>query len=225
MTTYGVMKTRIADEIVRDDLASQMANAIQTALTLWENERFWFNERRFKLPLVAGQQFYPLSALLDIAGAALNAGETLIEVDDIVLMDGTNPYTLDEHTHQSINNSVELPIDATSITTAYRGRPLWWAWYEDQLRFSPIPDVSTYYCIISGLCRLKTLSADNDTNAWMTSGEALIRNQAKLILYRDVTRDEAGAQAAQIALGEALAPLKRRTMARLNTGRIAPWVL
>jgi hypothetical protein len=57
----------------------------------------------------------------------------------------------------------------------------------------------------------------------MTEGEALIRAQAKVIIYRDVVRDADGIAIARDALAEALGPLQRRMAAKVATGRIAPW--
>jgi hypothetical protein len=59
----------------------------------------------------------------------------------------------------------------------------------------------------------------------MTNGEALIRAQAKILLYRDIVRDMEGVNLAKDALAEALEPLMRRRSAKVQTGRIAPWVL
>src|SRR5260370_125819 len=44
MSTLGDMKARIALEIVRSDLAVQIANAITDAIEMYQGDRFYFNE-------------------------------------------------------------------------------------------------------------------------------------------------------------------------------------
>lgn len=217
MSTLLAMKTRIADEIVRDDLSSQIANAITTAIALWSPTRFHFNEKRYSLNTVAGTEYYALSSLTNTDGSALDTGETLIEVDSFTLTYNNQPYPLQDMTQQAVDRE-------QSPSSLYTGQPWGYAIFADQIRLHPIPD-QVYACTISAHAQLGSLSSDASTNAWMTDGEALIRNQAKIILYRDIVRDAEGVQLAMAALAEALDPLRRRMAAKASTGRIAPWVL
>lgn len=215
MTTLGVMKTRIADEIVRDDLASQTALAITSAIQELEGERFAWNEKRYLLYTVAGQEFYDLTSttMTNIDGSALGTGETLLEIDSIILTYNNAPYTLTPRTHPW--------MDRWGGTTL-RGMPVDYGMFGDQIRFYPIPD-RVYTLTLSGLARLGALSADSDTNGWMTYGEAVTRHTAKGLLYRDVVRDAEGAQLAAAAAAAATAAAKRKLAAKAMTGRIRPW--
>jgi hypothetical protein len=217
MSTLGTMKTRIADEIVRDDLSSQIANAITTAIAVWSPTRFHFNEKRYSLSTVASTEYYALSSLTNTDGSALDTDETLVEIDSVTLTYNNQPYPLWDMTQQAVDRE-------QSPSSLYTGQPSAYAIFADQIRLHPIPDAA-YSCTLSGLARLGTLSSDAATNAWMTTGEALIRNQAKLIIYRDIVRDMDGVALAKDALREALEPLQRRMAAKVVTGRIAPWVL
>lgn len=215
MSTLGILKTRIADEIVRDDLSSQIGNAITTAISLWASTRFVFNEKRYALTTVASQEYYPMSSLTNTDGSAIATGETLLEIDSFTLTYGTEPYTLGDRTQQWLDREQ---------SATFTGQPNSYGIFADQIRLSPIP-AGAYACKISGLAELGTLTSDNDSNAWMTNGEALIRAQAKILLYRDIIRDMEGVATAKDALAEALDPLTRRRAAKVQTGRIAPWVL
>lgn len=217
MSDLGTMKTRIADEIVRDDLSSQIANAITTAIAIWSPTRFHFNEKRYLLSTVASTEYYALTALTNTDASALDSGETLIEVDSFTLTYNNQPYPLWDMTQQAVDRE-------QSPSSLYTGQPSAYAIFANQIRLHPIPD-QVYSCTISGLAQLGTLAADDATNAWMTNGEALIRNQAKVIIYRDILRDADGVALATAALAEALEPLKRRMAAKVMTGRVAPWVL
>jgi hypothetical protein len=83
-----------------------------------------------------------------------------------------------------------------------------------------------------GLARLgpNPLSADADTNAWMTDGAGIIRGQAKLLLYRDILRDPDGVTLATQQLVEAGGTpnpqsAKRKMAAQAYTGTQKAWSL
>ena len=44
MATLGTMKTRIANELARADLTSELAGAITSAIAHYERRRWWFLE-------------------------------------------------------------------------------------------------------------------------------------------------------------------------------------
>src|SRR5262245_472078 len=214
MTTFIIMQNRIADELVRDDLSSQIKNAINQAITTWEGERFLFNEARYLINTINGTEYYALNAptLLTSAGAAVGTGEMVLEIDSITCTVNNMPYPLTGRTQQWFDLYTSLP-------TIYKGQPDSYAIFGNQLRLFPIPD-KAYPLNISALARLAPtpLSADSDTNAWMTEGEPLIRHQSKMIIYRDVVRDADGRAAAAEGIQEAEWQLKRKMAAKAYTG-------
>ena len=218
MTTYAVMRTRITDELMRDDLSTVIASAVQDAIKHWEAERFHFNEKRFRIATVTEQEYYDLVSptLLSSSGSAVATGETILELDSItcLLSAGDTPYPLTERTLNFFDRN-----QSTS-----QGDPDSFMIFGDQLRLWPVPARVTTLTLY-GLARLSTLSADLDSNSWTTEGEALIRHQAKLLVYRDVLRDPDGVMLAQSAIESALEPLKRKMGAKLMTGRVKPWSL
>ena len=219
MTTLATLRTRIADELVRDDLSSQIATSVQDAIRHWEGERLHFNEKRFTILTVAGTEYYDLLAptLLSATGGAVETGETVLELDSITatLTGGETPYPLTQRTLEWFDHHQ---------SASYRGDPDSFMIFGDQLRLWPVPARETTLTLYA-LARLKTLSADADTNGWMTEGEPLIRHQAKLFIYRDIVRDPDGAALAQSAIEAALEPLKRKMGAKLMTGPVRPWSL
>lgn len=215
MSTYGTMQTRIADETLRDDIPSQIANAIQSAIKLWEGQRFSFNEKRFRLSTVAGQEYYDWSAMTDSDGVALQAGVTLLEVDSVTATVNGSTYPLIERTQTWMD-------DYTAPAAEYTGQPMDYAIYANQFRLSPVPD-AVYALVLSGLASQPLLSADASTNDWMVEGESLIRAQAKALLYRDVLHNERGLAFAEQAVQTAFVSLERKAGAKIGTGRITPW--
>jgi hypothetical protein len=220
MSTFAVMKARIVSETLRDDLtATQLNNAVNDAIKQFEAERFVFNEGRYRIMTVQAQEYYDLTSgtLLTSAGAAVGTGETLLELDDITATINSQPYRLCPRTQQGLNDWQ---------TSTYQGQPADYGLYGRQLRIFPLPDAA-YQLDLSGLARLSPnpLSADGDTNAWMTEAEPLIRSYAKMLIYRDVLRDNDGASMAVEAVKEAQAMLGRKMAAQAFTGRQRAWSL
>jgi hypothetical protein len=224
MTTFAVLQARIADDLVRDDLGSQIQNAINDAIELQEGERFKFNEKRYQILTVASTEYYDLAGptLLTSAGAAVGTGETLLEIDDILATISSQPSRLTPRTQQWVNEN--------QLST-YRGQPSSYTIYGQQLRIWPIPD-AVYTIDLMGLARRgpNPLSADADTNAWMTDGAGIIRAQAKMLLYRDILRDPDGMSLAMQQLVEAGGnpnpqSAKRKMAAQAFTGTQKAWDL
>src|ERR1700744_2111550 len=57
--SLGYLKDKIADQISRDDLTTQIAECISDAIAVYQPDRFIFSEGRdTTLSTVAGQEFY-----------------------------------------------------------------------------------------------------------------------------------------------------------------------
>lgn len=220
MTTLVTMKTRIVDETLRDDLTTtQLNNAINDAITQWEGERFAFNEARYRILTVADQEYYTLitPTLLTSASAAVGTGEMILEIDGITCTVGSQPYPLCPRTQGWFDENQ---------SGTHTGEPADYGIYGNQLRLFPVPNAVRTLNIYA-LARLSPtpMSGDTDTNAWMTEGERLVRQTAKMILYRDIIRDETGAKLAIEGMKEALENMKRKMAAKAYTGVQRPWSL
>ena len=216
MTTFAVLKDRIADDLRRSDLDSQINNAVLDAVKRWEGKRFWFNEKRFRVDTVDGTETYALpSTLLETDGSAITAGEDLLAVDDAVILDNGDTYRLHEQTDQWMN-------EWQSPAARYKGTPDYYGIYANALRLAPIPD-AVYQITLSGIARLVPLSADGDSNAWTTEAESLIRHQALAEIYRVVLRDPEGFRLAQGGIVDALDLLRGKTSPKVSKGRVRAW--
>lgn len=206
MPSLSTLKSRIASDLSRSDLTSQIANAIADAVAEYQVRRFWFNQARDTFITVAGTEFYvsgsdPEDIPTDIA-----------EIDSLTVTQGTTKYTLD-------------PIGFTagetlSSNTSSRGRPLFFSWYAQQIRLYPVPDAE-YTVTISYLQKIDIPGSDGSSNVWTTEAEALIRAAAKRYLFRDVLRNYQAASAAMEAEAVALRRLKRGSQ-QLETGSLMP---
>jgi len=213
MTTLATMRTRIAGEMIRTDLNSEIDAAIKSAIALVEVNRYSFNEARLLLNTVAAQEFYALPTdLRTRAGAALATGEDVIEIDAVTLRwasTGDPMMQVDDEWLEVYNS------------TNNNGQPYCWARVDTSLRIGPIPD-GVYDLHILGTKKLATLSADSDSNAWMIQGERLVRAKAKQLIARDILKNSDEFSAAQSAEQEALTELARKYSAT-RPRRIRPW--
>jgi hypothetical protein len=209
MSTFGTMTSRIMDEMVLETgLTSQIQAAILSSIKFYERERFYFNERlSLTMTFSTGQELYTATDLPEIA--------TIPEIDQLtIFINASSRYPLTRRTWEWINR---MQMDTTG-----QGQPTDYCQYAQQIRAYPIPS-GVFPAVISGTERFAMLSADGDTNAWMTDAEELIRYAAKKRLAVDVLHDAEPIQNSAI-WGEmerdALRALRNETVRRLSSGRI-----
>lgn len=208
MTTLATMKSRIADEISRTDLTSQIANAINDAIGLYQPERFYFNETNadgLQFSTVASQETYDKDDLASL--------EYVYDVDDVFVVVGVNRYRVKRIDPTTFNIN-RMPY--------FIGQPYQYMWNNRQFSFSPIPN--TAYTIIV-LCQYKIAAPASDSetdNPWMLDAERLIRSAAKRILYQDILLDGEAASACQMAEEEAFYKLRNTSNTMSRTGSIEP---
>ena len=208
MATYGDLQTRIADELDRSDLTSQIQKSILTAVAYYERQPFWFTESSFTFSTVAGQELYGSSDAAAIATAPT-----------IERLNG-NFFGLRT---PMIKHPWEY-IDNISTLTTSRATPRDWAYRAYQIRVYPIPDraytITAYYTP-----RLTTVSSNSDSNAWTNDAEALIRSRAKIDLIANVIRGPDMVEELTVLRAqeqEELNALRMETTRRKATGMIQP---
>ena len=175
MSTLATMKARIASELRRSNLTTQIADAIATAIEAYQHERFSFNETRaITFDTVANQEFYDS-----------NDAEALGRVrrlDYVVAEIGSSYYTLTAMTPED--------IEKLNGTGAFTGQPLSYCWYQNQLRIYPVP-ADAYAVRLGAQVSIAAPASDTETaNPWMTTAEKLIRCRAKYELFEHVLLDE-----------------------------------
>lgn len=202
--TYADMQTRIADEISRSDLTSQIALAIQTAIKFYERERFYFNESNgITFNTVLGQEEYTSSDNADIPN--------ILNIDDVrITISSGNVYTLAPRNWDFLE-------DTSMSSLQDRGLPTTYAYYSRKMRLYPVPD-NVYAIRITAVKALPALSAGTDANDWMTEGEDLIRYKAKWELYTHTIRDFDMAKACADSEAMALQKLRGATASRGSSG-------
>jgi hypothetical protein len=204
MATLSTMKSRLADELARSDLTSQIADAINDAIAEHERERFWFNESRDKtFSTVADQRVYTASDASWIS--------QIIEIDDLfVTVSGQNRRMCKEDP-----SHMELLSDSSGSS----GAPYSWAYLDNSIQLYPIPD-QAYTVRAVGHVRLTALASDAESNAWTTEAEQLIRHPARLLVQGVILKDGEGASGSAQLAERALGLLRAETSRRKTLGRI-----
>jgi len=204
--TYGTIKTRIADDLARSDLTSQIATAVLNAIKHYERRRFYFNTRvaTDTFALVANQEYY--------GSADLAVIPNLITIDDMYATVGGVRYHILPTTFEGIAEAQD------GLLT--RDPPFNYAYHAQQIRMYPIPSAARTVTMATHY-RLTALSADGDANAWTTDAEDLIVRRAEWDLYSFTVKDIESATAARAGEMEALAALQRETRLRRSVRELA----
>lgn len=196
MTTLATMKARIADELARSDLTSQIAYAISDAIVAYEDERFHFNETRATtFSTVDGQEFYDSNDAAAIGN--------IQKIDYVKVYVGNDPHDL----------AYERPgeMESLSVNGTQEGTPWAYTWYGNQIRLYPVPD-QAYTVRVGASVKVAAPATDGEANnPWMTHAERLIRSRAKLELALHVLKDTDMATTMTAAVEEAFDQLKERT--------------
>lgn len=201
MATLGDLKARIADELLRSDLASQIAKSIASAVAHYGRREFYFNQTRVSgtLNTVANQEWYGSGDLPAIA--------TSPRIISLTLVNNSTRYQITRRTFDELE---ELANDSVS-----GGTPTDWAYWRQQLRLWPIPN-QVWPITVNYIGRLGLPAQDTDANAWTLEEDAeeLIRTRAKIDLLVNVIR--------RPDMGEELALLRSQEAAALAelTGEI-----
>lgn len=200
MSTLGDMKTRIADELARSDLSSQIDKAITTAIAHYESERFGFNETRTTAGTVNAQRYLDLPS-------------NFITEDHIDINVNGNDYRLIEIAYTELEDR--------QVNSSLTGYPFRYAKYRERLWFYPIPNGS-YTVTLSYVKKLDALSSDTDSNSWTNIGEELIRARAKFDLYLNVIRNPEEADLMKALEMSAFESLKSKTSKKIGIGKLRP---
>lgn len=181
--TLGDMKARVASELARADLTSQIASAITDAIGIYQKKRFRFNEtipdNAKSFLTVAGRATYTSADLADIA--------TVKAFDYLLMKVGITLFQL--------KREDPLVVKLYNQTSQMMGQPGWWAYEGNEIILAAIPDQA--YTIYPGGYFVAPAPANDAeaNNPWMTDAEILIRSRAKFEIALNVTRNAKMAQA------------------------------
>lgn len=208
MSTFGVLQADIRDDLHRGDAdLARIRKAIVNAIRHFRGKRFTWNQKRLDLPLVAGTEYYSLSA-------------DCLMVDYATVVDGADRYKL-----VALSN---LELEEHQTDASYTGLPVWYSLARPrELRVHPVPD-ATYSLTMAYLYDLPEVSlsaSDAATNGWMTDGRDMVfyRAMSELALAFLHGEEMAAASGRWLAMSrEAERDALKVAAIGVATGRITP---
>jgi hypothetical protein len=207
--SLGYMLDKIADQLARADIATQIAETVNDAIVFYQPHRFIFSEGRdTSLSTVIGKEFY------GAADDVLLGPSGLFAFDYITVTIGTAQFDLPR-----VQPEV---IETLSQSGTQMGQPQCYSYYNYQMRLYPVPN-AVYPLVIAAHQRIAAPAALATLgNPWMVDGERLIRGRAKYELALNYTGDMDEAERMTAYVTEAYDELKARTNKLAGTGFITP---
>lgn len=178
MPSLGDMKARIALEIVRDDIATQIANAINDAISMYQADHFRFNE----VDPAAPPTFNTVIGRATYGAADLAAIATLFRIDLLTYAQSNSTFKIYRRDPAYIKMSLQNGQIA--------GPPQEFAYQGNSIYIYPQPD--QVYPVSIGDAYLQFAAPASDVeanNVWMNDAEKLIRCRAKYELATHITRN------------------------------------
>jgi hypothetical protein len=211
MTTFSDIKAAIADDIddTTGEYAAQIATAVLAAIRYCERKTYYFNETRdVTFATVDGQEWYDSSDNANIP--------TLVRIVAAWTEDSAGQ-------RDELIRMMPADMEQLADSSGSRGEPYAFTYFGQRIRLYPMPDATAYTIRLQlGPYRLTPLSADSDTNAWLSEAYDLVKARAKYILAKDTLKDAAVAAEALNDFNDQDNALTGETTSRNATGYIRP---
>lgn len=175
----AAMVARITRELRRDDLDVEIREAITTAITAYQSERFRFSDISPLAPpdfnTVANRNVYTSADNANIG--------SIFYIEYFNVLIGTTLQKVERQTPEEItlmNQSGNIQL----------GQPEAFCYQGNSIVLYPTPN-QAYQMTVAGHILVAAPAADDTAgNKWMTDGELLIRSRAKFEIATHVTRNE-----------------------------------
>lgn len=204
MTTFNSMVAKIADDMQRGDLTTQIGREINRAIRYYYNlDPFYFNEATGTFTTVQGQQIYTSTntGITDISA--------LLWVK--IAINSSWQKELNPRTFQYIQ---EYNINAT------QGQPFDYAYYNESFYLYPVPN-DAYTVTVYYNKTFADLSGEQE-NAFTTQAEDLIEARVRWALYMHAIQNPEAAKMAKEEEMDALQALRIATADIASTGFVRP---
>lgn len=202
MATFLQLKNRIASRLSTASAtqATEIGDAINSAIGFFEEKHFWFNEALATIPLTIDNEAVPSVP-----------SDFLYEFQDggLVIVENKLRYTLDKITHS----------ERAAINSETTARPRFYTFRLDALITYPIPD-KAYSLELYYIKSYIDLVADGDSNDWTNNAERLIEAKALSDLYLDQRHSLEMYAIYDDRVKKELAALQSKNKQNLGTGRL-----
>lgn len=187
MPTYIDIVVRVQTDLLnRTTYSDQVKRAILSTIRRRERERFWFNETATALTAVVSQDY-------------IAKPSNFLFLDRLEVVENSNTTALIEKDLDFIRNINQN--DSTNL-------PVYFTQYQNRFILANIPN-SAYAINCFYVKQLPVLSADSDTNGWLSAAEdVIVYGAAKQVWAMTIRNASAAAVCAQME-AEALSELRQ----------------
>ena len=208
MGTLSDLRTRIADDLKRSDLNTQIDKAINRGIEHYSKKNaFWFNETNGDFTTVDGTERYIFSSI---------SVSDIYEVHELTITRNSTDIFPIQH---MLFNELKWRNEAG---TSYKSVPEAFTVYGSAFYFTPIPDAS-YTATVYYRKKYTVLSTDTDTNDFTSNAEDLIESRARWWIYNRILRRYDHATQAKAEELDALQALDAESSALLTARRLTPY--
>lgn len=199
------MRTRIAQEVKRDNIDQLTCNAINDAIYYYQQMRFFFQEETdSNTTTVQGTNLY-------------TPPNDLIEIDSLTIT-----YTPSGLIVPLKKRELDWILNRDQTVPPEQGQPTDYAWYGNQIRLYITPDQGPYTLNYYYKGIIPPPINDDDAGYWMTTGEQMIREYAKGVLFGSVFRNPEQAMFEFNLSKQAYLQLMKQNVALQSTGETKP---
>ncbi len=215
MTTLLDVRNRVADQLARSDLNTQIDREIQLAIARYNRRATWLHEvRSFTLTSVIGQAWYASVDLSTGTGPQDVTGRTAVDVADIQAI-----HYIRDADYEDLRAMAYADFEKLFDTVSGGSRATYYSLYAGQIGLWPEPSVVENFAI-SAMVKPVVPSSASDTSVWFDQAQELIENAAASAICRKFIQD--GERAAAFQAFEALAweDLVAEGNKKMATGRL-----
>ena len=216
MTTFLDVRNRVADQLMRADLSTQIDREIQLSIIRYNKRVTWLHEvRAVTLTSVAAQAWYSAVDVSTGAGPQDVVGRTSVDVADIQAV----RYMRTAADYDDLKQVHYSDFERFFDTTGSSGRTTYFTLYAGQIGLWPVPDaVETF--TLSVVCKPVVPSGATDESVWFDQAQELIENATASAICRKFLSDGERAQAFQAYEAAAWEDLLAESNQKAATGRI-----
>lgn len=204
-STLGGLRTRIITETNRDDLADDLATALDSvisdAIEFYAAQRWWWNEARVTSTCTIGSEY-------------INRPTGARIIDKPFLLIGGVRYDMTKRSMEYLEGLYTTPLN---------GQPTDYCEFGTQCRFWPTPNLA-YTIVWLDVADVTALDYSDaaSTNAWTNYAPQLISARARMIFFRDYFKADLDFARASAAEKEWYGRFKGESNRRIGTGYVRP---
>jgi hypothetical protein len=205
MGTLGTVQDRIADDLNRSDLTTQIIKAINRAISFYSKEPFWFTETTSTFTTSDSAAYYtnasPAAFPTDIA--QIKFAEITVNGSDYEL----EPWKIED-------------IQKANVTGT-KNQPIAYAWWQNRIYTYPLAN-GAYPITLYHTKTYSEMSVTTSSNDFTTYAEDLIEARARKMLNMRVLKNAEEALVAQQDENEALDALRSKSAGHHEQSAVEP---